>query len=320
MSDWTGTGTAVTTFTGGGSGIYTLQDIVDMIRYRLNNYEPPYLWLDNELVYYTNQIFNMLCLEGRILEDSFTQSVCQFSTVSGIADYLLHSSIIYIKSAKISTQETLSLNVAPSVSWAAGDTLTGASSGKTCVVVAKLTNYTYTVKQRTGAFTLGEVISNGTYTADQGAAYPVFTDSTTNTNFLSKYSTIEMNRYYPSWRAQPGAQPLRYLLDCNTGYITLYPTPNDIFIVNMSVIRYPLTQLSSTNMTFQVPELNPKYVNALVEGVCYMAYQKRGDDTYDPNKSSSHYAQFRKELGMMKIQNNLNESNQATASPVGGFI
>ncbi len=72
--------------------------------------------------------------------------------------------------------ELLTLDVAPGgAGWAAGDTLTGATSTKACVVVEKLTALTYIVKNRTGVFTLGEHISNGTADADQGTAYPTFT-------------------------------------------------------------------------------------------------------------------------------------------------
>lgn len=71
--------------------------------------------------------------------------------------------------------ELLTLDVAPGgTGWAVGDTLTGATSTKTCVVVAVITTKTYIVKSRSGAFTLGEIISNGTNAADQGAAYPTF--------------------------------------------------------------------------------------------------------------------------------------------------
>jgi uncharacterized phiE125 gp8 family phage protein len=72
--------------------------------------------------------------------------------------------------------ETMTLDVAPGgAGWAAGDTITGATSTKTCKIVEKLTALTYTVWNRSGAFTLGEILSNGTATADQGAAYPTFT-------------------------------------------------------------------------------------------------------------------------------------------------
>ena len=320
MSNWSNTGTNVTIFTGGGDGTETLQQIIDMVRYRLNNFEVPYLWLDSELIFYANAILNQICREGRILEDSITPSVCQMSTMAGKSDYRLHSSVIYLKSAKIRTQETLTLDTKPSVAWSAGDTITGAMSQHTCEIVAKLTDYTYTVRRRTGTFTTAEILSNGTYTAIPiVSAYP-FSDSTTNTSFLSKYTKSEMDRYYSSWRGQPPAQPLRYMLDYNSNYLTLYSTPDDIYIVDMSVIRYPLTQLSSLSMSEQYPEIDPKYINMLVDGICYQAYQKRSEDTYDEKKATSFYVQFRKELGQLKIQNNLYEGNGATASPIRGFI
>jgi hypothetical protein len=71
--------------------------------------------------------------------------------------------------------ELMTLDVAPGgTGWAVGDTLTGATSTKTCIIVAVITTKAYVVKSRSGAFTLGEIISNGTNTADQGAANPTF--------------------------------------------------------------------------------------------------------------------------------------------------
>lgn len=77
--------------------------------------------------------------------------------------------------------EILSLDVAPASDWVAGDILTGQSSTKTCVCVKKITSLTYYVRERSGAFTPGEVIGvTGTAEklADQGAAHPTITAST----------------------------------------------------------------------------------------------------------------------------------------------
>lgn len=74
--------------------------------------------------------------------------------------------------------ELMTLDVAPGgAGWAAGDTITGATSHNTCVIVTKLTSLTYYVNNRSGAFTLGEILSNGTATADQGPANPTFSAS-----------------------------------------------------------------------------------------------------------------------------------------------
>lgn len=71
--------------------------------------------------------------------------------------------------------ELMTLDVAPGGGgWAAGDTITGQTSTKTCKIVEVLSTTTYTVKDRSGTFTLGEILTNGVATADQGAVYPTF--------------------------------------------------------------------------------------------------------------------------------------------------
>jgi hypothetical protein len=79
------------------------------------------------------------------------------------------------------TMELMTLDVAPGTTWAAGDTITGVTSNQTCIITQKLTDLTYEIRSRSGAFTLGEVLTNGTYTADQGAANPIITSTVTYT-------------------------------------------------------------------------------------------------------------------------------------------
>ena len=298
----------------------TLQDIIDMTRYRLGNFEKPYLWLDAELTLYANEARNTICRDGRILEDSRTASVCQFSTVVDQLDYTLNSTIIFIRSIKLRDQETLTLDVAPAVAWSAGDILTGVLSGATCSVVAAASSSSYTIKQRTKAFTLGEIISNGTYTADQGATYPLVSDASTSTRLLEKRTNQQMDESYAGWRISTHAKPTVYIPDYNTGYLTLANKSDDIYVAEMSVIRYPLTQFTPTNFSSQSIEINSQWANAIVEGICYQAYQKRGDDTYDPNKSQNHFIQFRKYIDKAKMTQAIFESNAATCGPRGGFI
>jgi hypothetical protein len=76
----------------------------------------------------------------------------------------------------LNNSELLTLDVAPANPyWSVGNTITGASSGKSCVILEVLTNLTYAVKLRNGNFTAGEILSNGTTTADQGGAHPTVT-------------------------------------------------------------------------------------------------------------------------------------------------
>ncbi len=68
--------------------------------------------------------------------------------------------------------ELLTLDVAPATPWLAGETVTGQTSTKSALIVAVTSTTTYQISGRTGAFTLGEVLTNGSVTADQGAAHP----------------------------------------------------------------------------------------------------------------------------------------------------
>ena len=111
--------------------------------------------------------------------------------------------------------ELMTLDVAPTgAGWAVGDTITGATSAKTCVIVEKITTLTYHVKQRSGTFTLGEILSNGTATADQGAANPTFAAvDTVREQCLRKATEYMEQAYRDRWkglRTYPGVQSLSW--------------------------------------------------------------------------------------------------------------
>lgn len=81
-----------------------------------------------------------------------------------------------------STLELLTLDVAPGTDWTTGDTITGASSGTTAKIYNEYgtTGLIWRIYDRSAAFTDGEVISNGTYSADQGTGYPKITALNSN--------------------------------------------------------------------------------------------------------------------------------------------
>jgi len=94
--------------------------------------------------------------------------------------------------------ETLTLDVAPATAWIAGRTITGQTSGKTCLIVSKLTDLTYQIKSRSGAFTLGEIIGVtgiSAELADQGAAHPTVATASNTGN----YPPTDLLRDTPLW-------------------------------------------------------------------------------------------------------------------------
>lgn len=106
-------------------------------------------------------------------------------------DFLTETSLqchVLIMAAK--TYETMTLDVAPGgAGWSVGNTITGVTSGATSVIVAKASGTSYTVYQRSKDYTLGEVLTNGTDTADQGASYPTLVSSVTATHYVDTSTT-----------------------------------------------------------------------------------------------------------------------------------
>jgi uncharacterized phiE125 gp8 family phage protein len=95
-------------------------------------------------------------------------------------------------SAIYTLRETMTLDVAPGgAGWAAGDTITGNLSGKTCQIVEKITGLIYVVWNRSGTYTLGEILSNGVAAADQGLTFPTFTSPYTDVLGLSAVVTLD---------------------------------------------------------------------------------------------------------------------------------
>jgi len=107
--------------------------------------------------------------------------------------------------------EILTLDVAPATDWDPGDIITGQTSSETSVVVSFITTLTYYVRERTGSYTLGEIIGVTGVAgklADQGLAYPTITASTDNVHKIyqslvdsntQNYPPLDVLETVPSW-------------------------------------------------------------------------------------------------------------------------
>lgn len=292
----------------------TLQEIVDSARNKFNNYEKPYLHHDDEMVEYANTTIDMICRETRLKKDLFVSrsSLGQFSTVVDTLDYALNSQVVWVSNVMLRTEERLLLDVSPSTAWSEGDTITGVSSGFTCEVVSYVSATEYKIKNRTGEFTLGEVLTNGTYTADQGASYPKCLASLVNE--LKKYNHTDLEY----WRTEDASEPYGYCLDAIEGYITL-TRPDDIYVVELYTINYA-DALSATSMSTQTPDISSRWHQVLVDGIVYQMYLKRGDATWNPQASDIYYKKFRNGIHDIKKHLIFLEGKEDHLKPHGGFI
>lgn len=155
--------------------------------------------------------------------------------------------------------EILKLNVKPATDWVAADVLTGQTSTKTCIVVAKLTNYTYSIKSRTGAFTLDETIGVtgvAAKLANQGAAFPVVIPSGSGIHKIyeslvagnkSNYPPTDVLAAVPKWLEISSTNRWKMFdfifasQTSNTDVITVVLTPgeivNSIILLNLDASR-----------------------------------------------------------------------------------
>ena len=68
------------------------------------------------------------------------------------------------------------------------------------------------------------------------------------------------------------------------------------------------------------PEIPVQFHHTIIDGICYQAYLKWGDRTYDQQKSTTFYQLFRKQIADMKKHDNLYKATDSTVGPHGGFI
>lgn len=169
--------------------------------------------------------------------------------------------------------EILTLDVAPVTEWVAGDVLTGQSSTKTCVAVQKITSLTYYVRERTGTFTLGEVIGvtgDADKLADQGAAHPTITAATDKVHKIyeslsagnqGNYPPLDILEAVPKW-AEVGPTNRWKAFDTSVGSLT--ENANSItYTIVPGVIFDSIAFLNLTAQTLRIT------LTDTVDGVVY---------------------------------------------------
>jgi len=86
------------------------------------------------------------------------------------------------------------------------------------------------------------------------------------------------------------------------------------------VYRYPISKLISTGLSKQAPEVDEKYYDMIVDGVCGMAYMKRGENTFNTQSAMIFMGLFQKAIGQIKIKNAMYRGGRDIAAPSRGFM
>lgn len=87
-----------------GSGGLTLATIVARLRNRLDDAVEPYLWSNEELTDYVNEVLNELCRDIPIIEDGTNTQMCRYSVLAGETLVNLNQRITVVKKGKLESQ------------------------------------------------------------------------------------------------------------------------------------------------------------------------------------------------------------------------
>ncbi len=316
----------------------TLQEIIDLTRRRLGDYELPYDWYDQELVDYANYAIYQMSRNVELIEDPYTPAICNITTSANTYDYALSAYIVELRSARITgelgtiTQTGVGLsdlNVCGLYIHSDSDT----SFKITIDGVATVNTFKWsddggvTWDATTVSITgLWQELSHGIFikfTATGGhtnADSWAFTISDNSASLLDFYTTNELYTSFPSWRTATTGQPTRYILDYRKDYLTLYTPPDKSYLINMDVRRYPATDLTITTMSSQTPEISSRFHMVIIDGILYQAYNKSGDQTYNDKKADRHFQLFKlgiSDLGKNKI---MNQSGRRKIMPHPGTV
>lgn len=124
------------------------------------------------------------------------------------------------------------------------------------------------------------------------------------------------------WRTQTGT-PRGYLLDFQIDKLRVYPIPeaaDNGYKLNLSVVRYPLADFSTTDMSLQTPEIPARYHEDLVNGMLAKAYLKKDSETFNDKLSTFFEAKFRTRMNEITRKFSAKVKSAQTASPLKAFI
>lgn len=109
---------------------------------------------------------------------------------------------------------------------------------------------------------------------------------------LARKSVTYMDSKYPSWEDDDPDDPLYYITDRTNGYITLHPTPLTSGTLSLDVIRLPLAQLTTADIsktpTAATLDFPLMWIDNLIDGVLASAFAKPDSQTRNPKMEQYH--------------------------------
>lgn len=106
----------------------------------------------------------------------------------------------------------------------------------------------------------------------------------------------QLDAHDADWEARTGDTPEAVLFDMNTGKITVYPIPTGVLSLKLTVWR-STTEAEQMGDDVDEPAIARQFHTDLLHWVSKRAYERKDSETYDPERSKDHEAQFTRKFG-----------------------
>ncbi|MBF0568365.1 MAG: hypothetical protein HQK95_05800 [Nitrospirae bacterium] len=135
---------------------------------------------------------------------------------------------------------------------------------------------------------------------------------------LYKATQESLSRWYGLWQRFEGT-PAYYMLDVQSGFITLHPTPERNDTVALSVYRLPLTEMSAAFPNAE-PEIPRRFNRTLINGILALAYEKSGSDTLNSEAAKTYRELWQKGLDEIRRESLVNGHASYSLNDIMGVI
>ncbi|MBF0517768.1 MAG: hypothetical protein HQK97_11750, partial [Nitrospirae bacterium] len=135
---------------------------------------------------------------------------------------------------------------------------------------------------------------------------------------LFKTTQDSLFRWYGLWQNFEGT-PAYYMLDVQSGCITLHPVPAASDTINLIVYRLPISDMS-TSAPDAEPEIPRRYSRTLINGILALAYEKSGSDTLNTESAKTYRELWQKGLDEIRRESLVNGSASYSINDLMGVV
>ncbi len=307
----------------------TAAEIISASRTLLNDLTQPYKWTDTELLQYLNDALNTIARETDYFIDTYTSSVIHISITAGTQDYAISTNVLNLLNARLAsesqflTKTTLNEMNEKYQTWrytsrVSGTDISFTNSGTADYLTSTTTDLSV-FQPGDDIVISGSTSNNGLFTVLSSTA-TVLTLSTSDslTTEASGDTVIIIDPYTGT--------ATKYLTDYRTGYITIYPCPEEADTLVLQTIRRFSATLATVetigdiSTTTNVPDIRSDFHFGLCDGILYRAFLKVGVHINDPKRSQTHFTLFSKLIDSIKRDMIKSRAMGKTVTPHSGTL